>query len=124
MFRAFTKRVNNDRFNRVKTISGDISNLTHRQRVQTGVSDVKMEDESPLGFLSDEERKKMNGVRKDLGMKTERRQKRSKEEIKEGQKDDYRKALDKMCGYEGGIQAGEVLEFGKLKMNNTERWHC
>ena len=28
--------------------------------------------------------------------------------------------LEKMCGYEGGIQAGEVLEFGKLKLKNAE----
>ena len=26
-----------------------------------------------------------------------------------------------MCGYEGGIQAGVVLQFSKLKMNNTEK---
>jgi len=120
VFRAFTKRVNNDRFNRCKTISGDISNLTHRQRVQTGVSDVKMDDNSPPGAV-EEDRKKMNEVRKDLGLAAKRKAKRTQDEIKKGQKEDYRNAFDKMCGYEHGIAAGMELEFGKIKMTNPEK---
>ncbi|EJK50096.1 hypothetical protein THAOC_30967, partial [Thalassiosira oceanica] len=87
-------------------------------RVLTGVSDLKMDVDCPPGFVPEGggEEENMNVVRKGLGMATERKPKRKKEEIKKDQKKDYMKVLDKMCGYEHGIAAagGVELDFDKI----------